>query len=64
MDKQITIYHGSEKVVEQPIFGEEKRITTLVLVFIALQMKNWRKNGQYPLCVMVFLIVIHWIRNI
>lgn len=24
MDKQITIYHGSEKIIEQPIFGEGK----------------------------------------
>ena len=25
MDKRITIYHGSEKIVEQPIFGEGKK---------------------------------------
>lgn len=25
MDKLITLYHGSEKIVEQPIFGEGKR---------------------------------------
>ena len=25
MDKLITIYHGSEKNVEQPIFGEGKK---------------------------------------
>ncbi len=25
MDKQITIYHGSEKIVEQPIFGEGRK---------------------------------------
>ena len=25
MDKRITIYHGSEKIVEQPIFGEGKQ---------------------------------------
>lgn len=25
MDKLITIYHGSEKIVEQPIFGESKK---------------------------------------
>ena len=25
MDKQITIYHGSEKIVEQPSFGKGKK---------------------------------------
>lgn len=25
MDKQITIYHGSEKIVERPVFGEGKK---------------------------------------
>ena len=25
MDTQITIYHGSEKIVEEPIFGEGKK---------------------------------------
>lgn len=25
MDKRITIYHGSEKIVEQPVFGEGKK---------------------------------------
>lgn len=25
MDKQITIFHGSEKIVEQPVFGEGKK---------------------------------------
>ena len=25
MDKTITIYHGSDKIIEQPFFGEGKK---------------------------------------
>lgn len=64
MEKMIKIYHGSEKVIEQPILGEGKRITTLVLVFIALKVKRRQKNGPYHLCEMVFQAAIHWTRNI
>lgn len=33
MDKMIKIYHGSEKVIEQPILGEGKKNNEFGLVF-------------------------------
>lgn len=59
MDKLITIYHGSEKIIEQPIFGEGKKIMILVLDFTVRQMKLLLKNGPCLHCAMVFQTATH-----
>lgn len=64
MEHIITLFHGSEKVIETPVFGEGKKQTTLDLGFIVPKAKGLQRNGQYPLCGMDFAIAIHWIRSI
>ncbi len=44
MDKLITIYHGSEKIVEQPTFGEGKRNNDFGLGFYCTASKELAKE--------------------
>ena len=57
MEKQITIFHGSEKIVEHPVFGDGTMI--LALVSIVQPAKILRKSGLFLLCEMDLPIVIH-----
>lgn len=59
MEKQITIFHGSEKIVEHPVFGDGKRTMILALVSIVQPAKILRKSGLFLLCEMDLQIVIH-----
>lgn len=49
MDKLITIYHGSEKIVEQPVFGEGKKNNDFGLGFYCTSdeelAKEWAVNS-------------------
>lgn len=64
MEKKITLFHGSEKVIENPVFGEGKSIMILALAFTARKARRWQRNGPFPLCGTVLPIAILWIRNI
>lgn len=44
MDKLITIYHGSEKIVEQPIFGEGRKNNDFGLGFYCTENENLAKE--------------------
>lgn len=44
MDKLITIYHGSEKIVEQPIFGEGKKNNDFGLGFYCTASEDLAKE--------------------
>ena len=46
MNSTVTIYHGSEKIIEKPVFGEGKNIMTLDLDSTVPKTKIWPKNGQ------------------
>ena len=59
MEKKITIYHGSEKIIENPIFGGGKRNNDFGFGFYCTESEELAKNGRYLHCVMDFLIVIH-----
>ena len=64
MEKLITLYQGSEKVVETPTFGLGKENNDFGLGFIVPKARTLRKNGRCPLFEMVLPIDTHWIRNI
>ena len=64
MDNLITIYHGSERIIEQPTFGKGKKITISVWASTALQAKNLQKNGLFPLFGTGFPIATLWIQLI
>ena len=40
------IYHGSEKIIESPIWGKEIFVMIMAEVFIVRKMKNLRRNGR------------------
>ena len=44
MDKIITIYHGSEKIVETPVFGEGKKTNDFGLGFYCTESENLAKE--------------------
>ena len=44
MEKRITIYHGSEKIVEQPAFGEGKKNNDFGLGFYCTASKDLAKE--------------------
>jgi len=61
MEKKITLFHGSEKVIEHPVFGAGK---ILALAFTARKARHWQRNGRFPPCGTVLPTGILWIRNI
>ena len=45
MDKKITLFHGSEKVVKTPVFGEGKKNNDFGLLEMAFQIDiHWTPN--------------------
>lgn len=64
MEKKITLFHGSEKVIEHPVFGAGKSIMILALAFTARKARRWQRSGPFPLCRTVLQTAILWIRNI
>lgn len=50
MEKKITLFHGSEKVIEHPVFGAGKSIMISGLAFTARRTRHWQRNGPFPLC--------------
>ena len=49
MKKIITLFHGSEKVIEAPSFGEGKEIMISGSDFTAPKPKILRKSGRFLL---------------
>lgn len=49
MDNKMILYHGSEKIIENPIFGAGKKNNVLGWDFIVQKVMIWQKNGQYHL---------------
>lgn len=64
MEHIITLFHGSEKVVEVPTFGVGKKRMISDLDFTAPKAKDSQRNGLFLLCGTDFAIDIHWIPNI
>ena len=62
MEKKITLFHGSEKVIENPVFGEGKKHNDLA--FTARKARHWQRSGPFPHCGTVLQTAIRWIRNI
>ena len=54
MEDKITIFHGSEKVIEKPEFG----IMISGLDFTVHKRKSWQRNGPFPLSTMDIAIAI------
>lgn len=44
MDKKIRIYHGSEKIIERPVFGEGKKTNDFGLGFYCTESNNLAKE--------------------
>ena len=63
MDHKITLYHGSEQIVEAPAFGLGSRTTTSGWAFTARKAKRSPRNGPYPLCATALPIVTALMRN-
>ena len=49
MDKRITIYHGSEKIVEQPSFGDGKKNNDFGLGLYCTVSEELAKDQYYVL---------------
>lgn len=65
MEKKITLFHGSEKVIEHPVLGAGKKHNDFGLgFFTARKARHWQRNGPFPLCGTVLQTAILWIRNI
>lgn len=64
MNQKITLYHGSEQIVESPTFGLGKQNNDFGLGFTARRAKSLPKNGLYPLCAAALPTVIVLTRNI
>ena len=47
MDKIITIYHGSEQIVEVPTFGKGKKNNDFGLGFYCTESDDLAKEWQY-----------------
>ena len=43
MDNKIILYHGSEKIIENPIFGAGKKNND----FGVQKVMIWQKNGRF-----------------
>ena len=46
MDKRIKVYHGSEKIVERPLFGEGKRNNDFGLGFYCTASEELASQAQ------------------
>ena len=46
MDKRITIYHGSEKNIEQPVFGKGKKIFIIRCTRCVSHL--WQPTRRFP----------------
>lgn len=64
MEKKITLFHGSEKVIEHPVFGAGKKHNDFGLGFYCTESEAWQRSGPFPHCGTVLQTAIRWIRNI
>lgn len=65
MEKKITLFHGSEKVIEHPVFGAGKKHNDFGLGFYCTESEALAKEWAVSsFCGTVLQTAILWIRNI
>lgn len=64
MSKTLTIYHGSQHIIEAPVYGAGRRNNDFGVGFIVPKAKTSLRNGPFPLFGTVFAADTLWMRSI
>lgn len=64
MERIITLYHGSEQLIEEPTFGKGKGNNDFGLGFYCTESEDLAKEWAVSSRGMDLPIGTHWIRNI